>query len=139
MVFPLGRHDLGVGPRNIHTGVHAGFVMSFDNVTAEHPSSAHAAVVRTLGAWKSVLGPAVWTVIDPEEGILLLETKPEFVVLVCLHETGGIVAVVELVGAPIWVPCLAHHDDVGFQTEWIGEDGDRANVDIGVVARSLAG
>lgn len=48
-------------------------------------------------------------------------------------------AVVELVGASIRVPGLAHDDDVGFQTEWIRVDGDGANVDIGVVTWSLTG
>jgi hypothetical protein len=48
-------------------------------------------------------------------------------------------AVVELVGASIWVPCLAHDKDVGFQPEWIRVDGDGANVDVGVIAGSLTG
>ena len=69
----------------------------------------------------------------------MLETKPEFVFLVCFHKAGGVVAVVELVGAPIWIPCLTHDNNVGFQTEWIGKDGYRANVDVGVIAGSLAG
>ena len=139
LVFPLRRHDLSIGTSDVHTSIHAGFVMSFDNITTERPSSPDPAVVRTLSTWESVLGPAVWTVIDTEESILLLETKPEFVMLICFHQAGGIVTVVEFVGAPIWIPCLAHDDDVGFQTERIGEDSDGANVDIRVVAGSLAG
>lgn len=48
-------------------------------------------------------------------------------------------AVVKFVGASIWVPGLAHDDDVGFQTERIRVDGNGANVDIGVVACCLTG
>jgi len=48
-------------------------------------------------------------------------------------------AVVELVGASIWVPGLAHDNDVGLQAKWIRVDGDGANVDIRVVTGSLTG
>lgn len=48
-------------------------------------------------------------------------------------------SVVVLVGGTIGVPALGENDDVGGATEGIGEDGARAEVDIGVVAGGLVG
>jgi hypothetical protein len=56
-----------------------------------------------------------------------------------LHQLGSLVTVVELVGAPIRIPGLAQDEDVVPLAEGIREDGDGANVDIGVVAGRLAG
>jgi hypothetical protein len=68
----------------------------------------------------------------------LLETEPWVVLLVGLHELGALVAVVELVWGSVGIPALGNNQDVGSATEWIGEDGNRSEVDIGVVAWSLA-
>jgi hypothetical protein len=48
------------------------------------------------------------------------------------------VAVVELVGGSVRVPGLAQDEDVVTLAEGVGEDGDRANVDIRVVTGGLA-
>lgn len=48
-------------------------------------------------------------------------------------------SVVVLVGSTIGVPALGENDDVGGATEGIGEDGARAEVDVGVVAGGLVG
>lgn len=56
-----------------------------------------------------------------------------------VHESDGIVAVVEFVGGSIVVPGLAHDENVVAATEGVREDGNRAEVDIGVVARGLTG
>lgn len=48
-------------------------------------------------------------------------------------------SVVVLVGSTISVPALGENDDVGGATEGIGEDGARAEVDVGVVAGGLVG
>ena len=45
--------------------------------------------------------------------------------------------IVELVGAAVVVPGLAHDQDIIATTERIGKDGNRAKVDIGIIARSL--
>jgi hypothetical protein len=55
-----------------------------------------------------------------------------------LHQAGGIVTVVELVGASIGIPGLAENEDVVTLAEGVGEDGDGAEVDIGVVTGGLA-
>jgi hypothetical protein len=54
-----------------------------------------------------------------------------------LHQTVGIVTVVELVGASIGIPGLAKNEDVVTLTERIGVVGNGAKVDIGVVTGGL--
>lgn len=56
-----------------------------------------------------------------------------------LEKAGGLVAEVELVGASIGIPGLAEDEDVVTLAEGIGEDGTRAEVDVGVIAGGLAG
>lgn len=55
-----------------------------------------------------------------------------------LHKPSGFVAVVELVGAAIVIPRFAHDKDIVATSEGVGEDGNGAKVDIGIIAGSLA-
>lgn len=73
-----------------------------------------------------------------EEGVLLLETEPGLESSVGLHDLGALMAVVVLVRSAVGVPALGEDNDVGRAAERIGVDGGRAQVDIGVVAGSLA-
>ena len=138
MVLPLCGHDLGVGARDVDTGVEAGHVVSLDEITAEDLTSADTTVVWALGSGESVLGPAIRPAIDIEEGVLLLETEPKAFASVGLHQEGSVVTEVEGVGLAIRHPGLAHDEDVGLAAEWVVEDGNGAKVDIRVVARGLA-
>lgn len=112
--------------------------MSLDDVTAEDTASANTAVVGALGSGEAVLGPAIGPALDVEESVFLLETEPELVGLVCLHDDGSVVAVVIRVRLAISAVGLAHDEDVVAQAEGVGVEGDGAEVDIGVVAGSLA-
>jgi hypothetical protein len=47
------------------------------------------------------------------------------------------VAVVVLVWGSIGIPALAQDEDVGVAAHWVGEDGDRAEVDIRVTTGGL--
>ena len=47
-------------------------------------------------------------------------------------------AVIELVWCSIGIPALTDNQDVWALTEWVGEDSNGSEVDIGVVAWSLA-
>lgn len=113
--------------------------MSLDDVTAVDLAGTDTAVVGTLGTGETTTGPAVGPAVSAEESVLLLETEPELLLGVGLHQAGSLVAEVELVGAAIGVPGLAEDEDVITLTERIGEDGAGAEVDIGVVAGGLAG
>lgn len=58
--------------------------------------------------------------------------------LVSIHKLGTLVAVVELVWGSIRIPAFGDDQDVGRPTEGVGEEGDRTEVNIGVVTGSLA-
>lgn len=139
LVLPLGGHDLSVDTGDVDTGVQAGTVVGLDDVTAVDLAGTDTTVVRALGTGETTTGPAVGPAIGTEEGVLLLKTEPELLLGVGLHQAGGIVTVVELVGAAIGIPGLAENEDVVTLAEGVGEDGDGAQVDIGVVTGGLAG
>lgn len=111
--------------------------MSLDDVTAVDLAGTDTAVVGTLGTGETATGPAVGPSVSAEESVLLLETEPEALVGVGLHQTVGVVTVVELVGASIGIPGLAKNEDVVTLTERIGVVGNGAKVDIGVVTGGL--
>ncbi len=113
--------------------------MGLDDVATVDLARADAAVVGTLRTGEAALGPAVDLVHGVEQRVLLLQPEPGLVVLVRLHEPGGLVAVVELVGRAIGIPAFAEHEDVGLQSEGIGEDGNGSQIDVGIVARGLTG
>lgn len=113
--------------------------MSLDNVTAVDLAGTNTTVVRPLGTRETATGPAVRPTIGVEEGVLLLQTEPELLLRVGLHQTSGFMAEVELVGSAIGIPGLAEDEDVVAEAEGVREDGGGAEVDIGVVAAGLAG
>ena len=112
--------------------------MSFDNVSAEDLSGTDTTVVRTLRSWETSLWPAVWPSVNAEKSVLLFQTEPEFVLCVLGHEDIGVVAEVVGVWCAVGHPCLAHDENVVTKTEWVRVHGDWTEVDIGVVAWSLA-
>lgn len=113
--------------------------MSLDDITAVDLAGTNTTVVRALGARETTLGPSVRLTILIEEGIFLLETEPRLLVFVGLHELGAFVAVVELVWGTVRVPALSQDEDVVTTTERVREDGNRAEVNIGILTRGLAG
>jgi hypothetical protein len=74
--FPLGRKNLSVDTRDVHTGVHASTVVSLDDVTTVDLASSNTTVVRTLGTWETTLGPAVRGTKFIEQCVFLLQTEP---------------------------------------------------------------
>jgi hypothetical protein len=101
-----------------------------DDITAEDLAGTNTTVVWALWSWVAVYWPSVWSVGHVEEGVLLLKTEPRLLVLVRLHELGSLVAVVELVWGSIGVPALAEDEDVWVIAQWVGEDGDGAEIDV---------
>lgn len=138
LVLPLRGHDLGVGAGDVDLSIQAGLVVSLDDVTAEDLAGADTAVVWALGSRETVLGPAIWPTELVKEGVFLLETEPELGLGVLLEDDGGVVAEVVCVGAAVGHVGLAHDEDIVTQTEGIGVEGNRAEVDIRVVTRRLA-
>jgi len=137
--FPLSGHNLGIGARDENTSIQAGLVMSLHDISAEDLACTYATVVWTLWAWETIDRPAIRSVRHIKQSVFLLETEPGFVGLVCFHEFGTLVAVVELVGRSIRIPAFGQDQNVWCTTKRIGEDSNRSEIDIGVVARSLPG
>jgi hypothetical protein len=140
LVLPLGGHDLGIGARDVDVGVHASLVVRLNDVTAEDLAGADTTVVWTLRGGESVLGPSIRPALRVEECVFLLETEPELVRLMCLHEDSSVVAEVVCVGLAIGAPGLAHDEDVvTANAERVRVEGDGVEVHIRVVAGGLAG
>jgi hypothetical protein len=136
--FPLSGHNLGIGAGDLDTSVQASLVVSLNDISAVNLASTDTTVVWALRTWETVDWPAIRLVAHIKKGVLLLETEPRLVGLVGLHELSTLVAVVELVWGSIGIPALGENQDVGGATEWVREDGNRSEVDIGVVAWGLA-
>ena len=137
MELPLRGHNFGIDTRDLDTGVQAGLVVGFNDVTAEDLAGTDTAVVWSLRSRKTILRPAVWPVVGAKESVFLLETEPGLMLFVSVHQPSSLMTIIELVGAAVMVPGLAHDKDVVATTERIGEDGNGAKVDIRVIARSL--
>jgi hypothetical protein len=136
--FPLSRHNLSISTRDENAGVQAGLVMSLDDISAEDLSRAHTTIVWTLRTWETIDWPAIRSVGHIKECVFLLKTEPRLMFLVCLHELGGLVAVVELVRGSIGIPTFGQDQDVWDTTKRIREDSNRPEIDIRVVAWSLS-
>ena len=95
------------------------------------------AVVRALGAGETTFRPPVGRAIGVEERVLLLDTEPRDEVLSQVHDLLGVVTVVGPVGGAIVVVALGEDKDVVAAAEGVLEDGGRAEVDVGVMARGL--
>jgi len=109
----------------------------FNNIPAIDFSGSDSTVVRALRAWVTALGPAVWPSIRTKQGVFLFKTKPCMFIGVGVHQSGGVMSVIEFVWASVVVPCLAQHEDVVATAEGVGIYGNGPNVDIGVVSGCL--
>jgi hypothetical protein len=139
LVFPLSGHDFGVGAGDLDASKQASLVVGLDNVTAVDLAGTNTAVVWTLGAREATPRPAEWPAFAVEKSVFLLETEPDLVLLVGLQHDFGVVAEIVGVGLAVRHPALAHDEDVVAQTHWVRVEGFGAEVDIRIVARSLAG
>jgi len=139
LVLPLRGHDLGVGAGDVDVGVQASLVMRLDDIAAEDLAGAVAAVVGSLRGREAVPGPAVRPARRVEQRVLLLQPEPKLLRGVLLHQHGSVVAEVVGVGLAVRHPRLAQDEDVVAEAEGVRVHGDGAEVDVGVVARRLAG
>lgn len=137
--LPLGGHNLSVGSGDLDTSEQASLVVSLDDISAVNLASTNTTVVWALGAWETICWPAIGSIGHVEKGVFLLKTEPWLMSLMGFHELGSLVAVVEFVWRSIGVPAFSNDQNIGALAEWVGEDSNGAEVDIGVVAWSLTG
>jgi len=112
--------------------------VSLNNISTVDLASTNTTVIGALRTWETTHGPAIRPVTGIKKSVLLLKTEPWLLCLVRLHELGSLVAVVELVGSSIGIPALSDDQNVWGATEWVREDSNGSQVDIGVVAWCLA-
>ena len=130
LVLPLARHDLTVDTGDGDAGEHACGVVSLHNGAAEGVLGADRAIVRSLGARLSALGPPEGGLaITLEEGVLLLNAEPWHSLLELVEQLGGGSASVGRDGSSeaFWAVDVgqvsgAHDEDVRGTTEGIVEN-----------------
>lgn len=108
----------------------ASLVVGLDNITLDNLASTDTAVVlaltvqvlvktyicpskQDLRSRETTGGPAVRSIIRPEQGVLLLKTEPGHLIGILVHNLHAVVAEVVLVRRPVRVPTLRENNDVG--------------------------
>merc|ERR1712111_13791 len=86
--------------------------MSGLNISAIHSVGSNSTVVRSLGSGITILGPAKGALLQVEERVLLLDTKPGLGAGSLLHHLGALLPLVGGGGLVLVVVCIAHHQDV---------------------------
>ena len=82
----LGRHDFGVGTRDVDTRIKTSSIMCFDDVTSIYLVGTNSAIVGSLWSWESILWPAKWMIILGQQGIFLFDTEPGLLGFASLYE-----------------------------------------------------
>lgn len=113
--------------------------MGLNDVSGVDFGGTDTTVVWTLWSWETAFRPAVDVAIDRvQESVFLFQTEPNFFLGVGSHQLAALMSMVELVWGAVVVPALGQNDDVVASSERIWVEGDRLQVDIRVVAGSLA-
>jgi len=80
LVLPLSWHHLGIGARHLDTSVQARSVVGISNDSSEAVVGTNGAVVRALGTWVTIVGPAQRPGselgLSADKSVLLLDSKP---------------------------------------------------------------
>ena len=94
--LPLCRHNLGIGARDIDSGVEACAIMSLDNVTTIDLVGAHPTIVGSLWPGKSIFGPAKGMVVLVQQSVFLFDSEPGFFLFGSFHDFKATFAMIGL-------------------------------------------
>ena len=123
--LPLSGHNLAVGTVDLNTGIEAGFVMSFHDISALVESGADGAVVRSLGLGVVTQGPAEGPGQSCSDGgqnrVLLLNSEPRVVLAQIREDFGREMSEIGHCGLAINMVGLAKHDFIGGASEGVVE------------------
>lgn len=149
LVLPLSGHDLRVGSRDFDAGEQTRLVVQVGNLAAEADVAAYRAVVRALLAGVAVGRPSqrlhVEFVLRRQESVLLFDAVPRFFFCALVEDSACEVSEVciggdeVLEGAVLPHPALGEHEDVVAAAEWVREECDRLEDDLGVLRDGLVG
>ena len=136
--FPLAHHDFGVGALDADAGVDAGRRVQLDDLASGHLVAAYTAVVGALGGGVAEHRPAERATVL-EEGVLLLDAEHRLLVGVLLDHLTQLGPGVGGMGGEVGELHLAHDQLVVGAPQRVGDDEDRAEHAVGVVAQGLVG
>ena len=133
----LGRHDFGIGARDIDAGVNGSSVVSFDYVSTKDFVGSNTAIIGSLRSGEPILGPAERVEIGIEQRVLLFDTKPRFEFGSQFHGFQTGVAMVRFGGFLVVLVGVAENQTIVSKTEGISVDGNRIQVHVGVATFCL--
>ncbi len=123
--LPLSGHNLAIGSVNLNTGIEAGFIMSFHDISAFIESGADGAVVRSLGLGVVTQGPAEGPGQSSSNGgqnsVLLLNSEPRVVLADVREDFGREMSEIRYCGLAINMVGLAKHNFIGSASEGVVE------------------
>ena len=135
--LPLGRHHLGVDPREVDSSIQAGtlhshqldfqsrnlktHVVRLNEVTRKDLPRANATIIRPLRTGEPHLGPSVDLSVRVEQGVLLLEPEPRLLRRRLVHHLLAVRSVVGMVGRAVIVVAFAENEYVCAPSEGVFE------------------
>ena len=137
--LPLGGHNFGILTGDVDSRVEAGAVVGFDDITTEHTIGADSAIVRTLGAGETILGPSEGVIVGIEKSPLLFHAEPGMLISGSVHGIETLVTVVSFGGLLVVLVGFAHDKFVVAETEGIFVEGNWVEVHVTVAALGLPG
>src|SRR2546422_954837 len=125
LILPLSGHHFCVFATNWDTGVEAGSVMSFDDISAEYLIGTHTAIVGALRPWETLLGPSQWLLVCAvQERVLLLNSEPGLCRCCLGHGVQTTSALIRWNWLLLIVYGLAQNQLIFVTTEWIIVESD---------------
>ena len=139
--LPLAGHDLGVGALDHQAGVDARLGVLLDDLAADDPAGADAAVVRALrGGEAAAVGEAERRAVRLEHRVLLLDAVDHLQLGVLLGDLGERRAGVGDVRLHVaGVEHLAEHEDVVAAADRVGAGEHGLQHAVAALARGLLG
>ena len=114
--------------------------MGISNYPSEAIIGAYRAVVRTLGTWVAIMGPAKRPsgefCLGSDQSVLLLDAEPRLLIQTCVEDFLGVNSKVcigwfEILASAV---CpfvgLCHNNYVVSLSEWVSEVSDRSHNDL---------
>merc|ERR1712035_79158 len=111
--------------------------MSSFNIPSIYFSGTNSTIVWTLGSRKSILWPTQRMLVIIKQGVLLLNSKPGFVLLGLLHDLKTLFPVVGNHGLVLVIISFTKHKDVITEGEWTRVHLDRLQIHIRIGTISL--
>lgn len=135
----MSGHHLGIGAADLDTGVQASTVMGINDIATIDFVSSNAAIVGSLWAGETILGPSQWSAIDVQKGVFLFNAEPWLFSGAFVHHFQAVLTVIALGGLAVVGIGFAQYQNVVLATEGILIDGNWMKVQVRVGTIGLIG